>query len=131
MNAKKLDEPLDVEKKLAHVPAGEIAVDALAGAAAGAAMGALAGPPGIVAGAVIGGAIGTAAGVGLHIGHVEEDRKQEQLDRDIGVIGGNIGEAPPDAPKSERGVFHAASLGIGGGGGSVPSEGVMQNVEGD
>lgn len=123
-------ERMRLRKKLDSVPPGEIAVDAIAGAAAGAVVGVLAGPPGIVAGAVIGGAIGVGAATALHRQHLEEARKDEQLDRDIGVIGGNLGEAPPDAPKSERGVFHAASLGIGGGG-AEPSEGLMQNVDGD
>jgi hypothetical protein len=131
MDARKIEEPEKLEKKLASVPPGAIAVDALVGAAAGAALGVLAGPPGIVAGAVLGGAVGGAAAAALHAGHVRERRKDAQLDEDIGVIGGNLGEAPPHAPKSERGVFHAASLGLGGGGGGTPSEGPMQNPEGD
>jgi len=39
------------------------------------------------------------------------------------VIGGDLDEAPPDAPESERGLFHTASLGV-----SAPREGMMQNV---
>jgi hypothetical protein len=131
MEARKTDETERLEEQLEKVPAGEIVVDTLAGAAAGAAMGAIAGPPGMVAGAVIGAAIGGAAAAGLHLGHAQEARADEALDRDIGVIGGNIGEAPPDAPKSQRGVFSATSMGVGGGGGSAPAEGTMQNIDAD
>jgi hypothetical protein len=111
--------------------AGEIAVEALVGAAAGATTGLLAGPPGIVAGAVIGGAIGAAAGAALHRDHLRLDAKDAQLDRDIGVIGGNLGEAPPNAPKPRRGAFHATSLGVAAPATSTPSEGMMQNVDED
>lgn len=131
MDAIKYEEPAELKKKLDSVPPGEVAVDAVAGAAAGAVVGVLAGPPGIIAGAIIGGAIGGAAAAALHKTHLQEARKEEELDRDIGVIGGNLGEAPPDAPKSERGIFSAASLGIGGGGGGEPSEGAIQNVDAD
>jgi hypothetical protein len=115
--------------KVDHVSIAEVAVETLVAAAAGATTGVLAGPPGIVAGAVIGGAIGAATGLALHREHVAQGVKDEQLDRDIGVIGGNIGEAPPDAPKSERGVFHAAAMGVGSGPVSTPSEGIMQSVD--
>jgi hypothetical protein len=107
---------------------GEIAMDALAGAAAGAAVGAMAGPPGIAIGAIVGGAIGAAAGEALHMDHVEAARKDEQLDRDIGVSGGDIGEAPPGQPPA-RGVFHASSLGVGTEHAGTPSEGPMQDLD--
>jgi hypothetical protein len=107
-----------------------MAVDTLAGAAAGAAMGAIAGPPGVVAGAVIGGAIGTAAAAALHADRLRHERREQQLDADIGVIGGHIGEASPDAPRSQRGIFHATSLGVSEGDGGVPAEGPMQNLDG-
>jgi hypothetical protein len=117
----------DVSEHL--VDAGEVAVDALAGAAAGAAVGAIAGPPGAIAGAVLGAMAGAAAAVALHIGQLERDRHDEQLDRDMGVLGGSIGEAPPDAPRSERGRFHLETLGIGEAGGSAePAEGMIQSV---
>ncbi len=110
--------------------AGEIAVEALVGAAAGATTGILAGPPGMVAGAVIGSVVGAVAGVALHQDHVRLDAKEAQLDRDIGVIGGNLGEASPDAPKAERGAFHVASVGMATAM-TTPSEGPMQNLDDD
>jgi hypothetical protein len=113
-----------------HQSAAAIMAEAVVGAVGGAVTGMLGGPPGMVAGAVIGGAIGAAAGVTLHREHVRHEAEDAQLDRDIGVYGGDIGAAPPDAPKSQRGVFHAASMGVGGtGGGTEPSEGPMQNVD--
>ncbi len=119
----------ETEGSIDHLSAGAIAVDAVVGAVGGAVTGMLGGPPGMVAGAVIGGAIGAAAGVALHRDHVRHEAEDAQLDRDIGVFGGDIGAAPPDAPKSKRGVFHATSLGVGGGAGSSPSEGPMQNLD--
>jgi hypothetical protein len=110
------------------VGAGEIAAETLAGAAAGAAMGVLAGPAGAVAGAVIGGMIAAVAGAALHEEHTYENAEDAQLDRDIGVFGGDIGAAAPDAPMSRRGLFHAASMGISVGSSPVPSEGPMQNL---
>jgi Glycine zipper len=114
-----------------HAGAGELAAEALVGAAAGAATGTLGGPPGMVIGALLGGAIGAAAGVMLHRERAEHAAEEEQLDRDIGVSGGNIGAAPPDAPRSVRGTFHAASMGVGGGGTQAPSEGSMQTLDED
>ena len=114
-----------------HVGAAELAAETLAGAAAGAAMGVLAGPPGAVAGALLGGAIAAVAGAALHEERVHHDAEDAQLDRDIGVFGGSIGEARPDAPSSKRAVFHATSLGIGGDSSATPSEGPMQNLSDD
>jgi phage tail tape-measure protein len=122
---------VDAGKSDDHASLGELTAEALVGAAAGATTGALAGPPGIVAGALIGGAIGAVAGAMLHRDRVQHEADEEQLDRDIGVSGGNIGEVQPGAPASVRGVFHAASMGIGSGGGQAPSEGPMQTLDED
>lgn len=111
-----------------HIGAAELAAETLAGAAAGAAVGVLAGPPGAIAGALIGGVIAAAVGATLHEELAHQRADDAQLDREIGVFGGSIGEAPPHAPKSQRGAFHATSLGIGGESSPVPSEGPMQNL---
>jgi hypothetical protein len=111
-----------------HASTGEIALEALVGAAAGAATGLLAGPPGILAGAVIGGVVGASAATALHRDHDRAEHDAE-LDRDIGIIGGNLGEASPDAPASTLGVFHAASLGIATSTGVEPAEGLIQSIE--
>ncbi len=117
-----------VEKK--HHSAAPIAMEIVGGAAAGAALGMVVGPPGAAVGAVIGVVVGAAAGIALRDTEIQHEIDDAQADRDIGVIGGNIGEAQPDQPPSRRGVFHSASLGIGAGGSGEPSEGPMQNVDG-
>ena len=121
----------DTAKPKDHASVGELAAEALVGAAAGAATGMVGGPPGMVAGALIGGAIAAAAGAVLHRDRAEHEAEDEQLDRDIGVSGGNIGEAAPGAPSAVRGTFHAASIGVGGGSSQAPSEGPMQTLDED
>lgn len=108
--------------------AGLIALELAAGAAAGALTGAIAGPPGAVIGAVLGGAAGVAAGVLRKEEACEERRHDEQLDRDIGVSGGHIGEASPDQPPSRHGLFHSDVLGISSPG-REDSDGIIQNVD--
>jgi hypothetical protein len=118
----------DVKEHL--VDGGELAVDTMAGAAAGAALGVIAGPPGMIAGAVIGGMAGAVAATALHLGQLARDRHDEQLDRDMGVFGGSIGEAPPDAPQAEQGRFHLETLGLGEAGTSVePTDGPIQSID--
>lgn len=93
------------------------------GAAAGALAGSLGGPPGAIVGAVMG--AGAAAGAEL----VDAERKKEkrahnaELDHEIGVEGGRIGEAAPNALTGQRGTFSAASSGASGDGGSTPDAG--------
>jgi phage tail tape-measure protein len=131
MNANNKQDVPAVAIRGSHAPIGaaEIAAEALAGAAAGAALGVLGGPPGMVAGAVIGGAVAAAVGATLHEELTYDRDEDARLDREIGVYGGKLGEAPPDAPKSQRGVFHAASMGVGGESAPAPSEGPVQNLD--
>ena len=118
-----------LEEALKHRSiAAPVALDAAAGAAAGALAGTLAGPIGMAIGAVIGGFVGGAAGVAVETTGREKSAHDEELDRDIGVSGGNLGEAKPDQPPS-RGRFHAGSLGVGDAG-PESSDGPIQNVDG-
>jgi hypothetical protein len=105
------------------------AAGVLAGMAAGAAMGAMAGPPGLIAGAVIGSAIGAAASIALDAQDAENHQKDEALDRDIGVIDGDLGAAPPNQPPVTRGAFSAASMGVSRGPQVEPSEGPIPSVD--
>ena len=119
----------ELEATLSHRSiAAPVALDAAAGAAAGALAGTLAGPIGMAIGAVIGGFVGGAAGMAVESGDQEKSAHDEQLDRDIGVSGGNLGEARPDQPPS-HGRFHAASLGVNDGV-VESSDGPIQNVNG-
>lgn len=122
------EDAVDGGKTTEHVSLVQLATEVLAGAAVGATAGVLAGPPGIVVGAVIGGGISAATGVVLHEARLQHDAEDEQLDRDIGVIGGNIGEALAGAPPV-LGAFHPTSMGVAGVLSPVPSEGPMQNLD--
>jgi hypothetical protein len=127
MDASKTKDEKPAKMPADRVTAGEIVVETILGAAAGATTGVLAGPPGVIAGAMIGGAVGAVAATALHADH-EKAAREEALDRDIGVIGGDLGAAVENAPKSARGVFHAASLGITSAG-TAPSEGPIQSLD--
>jgi hypothetical protein len=95
-----------------------------AGALAGAVVGAIAGPPGAIIGAILGASAGAGAEIVGAKDKAEKRAHNAELDREIGVFGGHIGEASPDAPKARRGTFSAASSGASSGG-STPSEGPM------
>jgi outer membrane lipoprotein SlyB len=114
-----------------HEHAGALALETLVAAAAGATFGILGGPPGMVIGAIAGGAIGATAGEVLYRDHLRAKDHDEELDRVIGVVGGDLGAAPPASPdpRSTRGTFHAASLGVGTTQGSISSDGPIQALD--
>jgi hypothetical protein len=97
---------------LRHPIASE-AVSVLSGMFVGAAV---AGPIGAAGGALAGGLAAGVALVAAHNANVAQREHDEQLDRDIGVVGGHIGEASPNAPPVRIGAFSAAASGAGGGG---------------
>jgi hypothetical protein len=103
----------------------------LGGAAAGALIGAIAGPAGAAVGAVVGSAVGIVAGAVLADAEHDRSVHDEELDRDIGVIGGHIGEASPNAPRAVIGAFSRAAAGAGGGSSDdVPdSAGPIQSLD--
>jgi len=87
-----------------------------AGAVGGMALGAIAGPAGVVVGGLLGAVAGASAGA--------------MLDEEIGVIGGDLGAAPPDAPPARIGAFSAGSAGASPHGGAA-SEGPIPAPEED
>ncbi len=102
------------------------AVGAGAGALGGAAWGAIGGPPGAVVGALIGGAAGALATWALEAEKVEENAREEKLDEEIGVMGGDIGVAGLEHPPAQRGAYSSAAMGAGSSTGSdetSPAEG--------
>lgn len=99
---------------LPHPIASE-AVSVLSGMFVGAAVGAIAGPIGAAGGALAGGLAAGVALVAAHNANLAQREHDEQLDRDIGVVGGHIGEASPNAPPVRIGAFSAAASGAGGG----------------
>jgi hypothetical protein len=79
---------------------------AVVGAIAGAVVGAFAGPPGLIAGSALGAAVGAAAGAALDRVGAERDRRDKELDEEIGITRGNMGAfpvtmPPPPAPPTD------------------------------
>jgi outer membrane lipoprotein SlyB len=69
------------------------AIAGVSGSLVGATLGAIAGPPGMVAGGILGAAAGAAAGATIEREHERHALKDEALDKDIGVIGGDLGRS--------------------------------------
>ena len=105
--------------------------EVLTGAAAGAALGAMVGPPGIVAGALLGGLVGAAAEVMLDRDRARAAQHDAELDTELGVIDGYIGEASANQAAPRLGVYSAATATLSGSAAraSQPSEGPFQNVD--
>ena len=102
---------------------GHEAVGGGVGALSGAALGAMGGPAGVVAGAVIGSVAGAVASWALEADASEREAKEEKLDEEIGVSGGDIGVECLEHPVSKRGTYSAASMGIGDSGEETLAEG--------
>jgi hypothetical protein len=103
----------------------------ISGALAGVAVGAIAGAPGAIAGALIGGAVGAFAFRALDSAAVWRDEKDERLDEEIGVIGGDLGAPNLLHPPPVSGAYSAASVGVvpAGDGTAAPPEGPMQEPD--
>jgi hypothetical protein len=134
VNLNRNTESLSRPETAAGVPppsSAPFALETLAGMAAGAAVGAMAGPPGMIAGAVLGSAMGAAASIALDAQNAEETSSDAALDQEIGVFGGNIGEAAPNQPPATRGTFSIASMGLSNEADVPPAEGPIPNVDED
>lgn len=103
-----------LEKKLRRQKSIPVIGGAATGALAGAALGAFAGPPGAVIGAALGAAVGMGAGAASRRGDEQNEAADTALDRELGVIGGEIGAPNLAHPPSERGAFSGSSMGVGG-----------------
>jgi hypothetical protein len=128
-NKKKAIGPSQVETPAgvpSHLPTG---LGAIVGEIAGAVVGSAAGPVGAVAGMVLGGIAGEVASDALEWEATRARRHEQELDETIGTIGGDIGAASPGAPPARIGAPSPASLGLGGGSGSTPAEGPIQDVD--
>lgn len=101
------------DRVVGRVPMFEAAGGAL-GALSGAGVGALAGgPPGALAGALIGAVMGASAGWAHESATRQRSARDRQLDRDIGVDGGDIGTAAPGQPPAQIGALSAVASGAG------------------
>jgi hypothetical protein len=92
---------------------GHEAVGAGVGALSGAALGAIGGPPGAVVGAVLGIAAGAVATWALEAEKVDENAREEKLDEEIGVMGGDIGVPGLKHPPAQRATYSSAAMGAG------------------
>lgn len=112
-------------------PSPVVGITAIEGAVAGAAVGAIAGP----VGAIVGGALGSAAGIAAGAAMADDEQRRSahdhELDRVIGVEGGEIGHADPNMPPTRIGAFSAASSGAGASPRAAPAGGPMQDVDDD
>jgi hypothetical protein len=115
----------------AHDVDAVVDVAALSGAVAGATMGAIAGPPGVVAGGAMGAVVGALAGAALERDDLRRTRHDEDLDKEIGVIDGEMGAASPDAPPARVGAYSAASAGVSRPATPAPAEGGIQTLDDD
>ncbi|WP_218920249.1 glycine zipper domain-containing protein [Chondromyces crocatus] len=115
-----------------HTPSAPAALmEVLTGAAAGAALGAMIGPPGIAVGAMVGGLVGAAAEVMLDRDRARAAQHEAELDMDIGVLDGHIGEAPANQTSPVVAAYNAATVTLTGGTMTPvePSGGPIQNVD--
>jgi hypothetical protein len=111
-------------KRIEHVAEG-----GASGALVGALVGSIAGPPGAIAGALIGGVTGGLAGAVVDQEASATQQRTSELDKDIGVIGGDIGAPNLKHLPPTVGAYSAASSGAGATGVGAPAEGPIQNPE--
>ena len=116
------------EEKLHRPHLGLLDAATVSGAVAGAALGSIGGPPGMVAGGLVGTALGVLAGLGLDNAERRHDKRDKDLDDEIGVTKGGLGAASPDAPPATRGAYSGASAGVAPPSGTT-SEGPMQGTD--
>jgi hypothetical protein len=102
---------------------------AASGAVAGAIFGAVAGPPGMVAGALMGAAAGGVVAMVLDADADRRTVRTQELDEEIGVIGGDLGAPNLEHPPAKVGAYSVAASGAGTSTGDSPAEGPMQTPE--
>jgi hypothetical protein len=116
------NEPTGIPKHATVVPLG------VEGALAGAAVGSIAGPVGVIAGTALGGLFGAMADEVLEQDRRQVDAHDEELDEEIGVMGGDIGAAAANQPTARFGAYSSSSSGASDAGTST-SEGPIQEVD--
>ena len=120
-------------KELTRPSVAPVIADVLAGLAAGAVSGLVAGPAGLVVGAALGSALGLSAGLGLEFARVIAKEHDERLDRDLGVLDGEVGAgrgAALEYPPAILGLYSAGSVASAlVARESPPSEGPMQEPD--
>jgi hypothetical protein len=126
---KKVDK---LESDIAHAGNAPLAASEVSlGVMSGAVVGSMAGLPGAVVGALIGGAAGAIGAVISSEESHRKDQREEGLDAEIGVSGGEMGAPNLDHPPPSRGTYSASSAGAAGGATAVPAEGPSPPPEED
>jgi len=109
--ANKQPTPADEPKVPSHGHELEAAVGAL-GALSGAGMGAIAGgPPGAIAGAIIGAVMGASSGWVAEETSAERAEVDRELDEEIGVTAGTVGDPKLSHPAPKTGLLSAEASG--------------------
>lgn len=98
------------------------AVGAIAGAGFG---GIFAGPAGAAAGALVGAAMGAASGWAAEMHAKDDALRDEKLDREIGVLGGDIGVPGLRHPPSRDAALSREASGAGSAVEAPPAAGPM------
>jgi hypothetical protein len=97
------------------------------GAITGAGLGGIfAGPAGAAAGAVVGAAMGAATGWAVEMRSKDEAVRDHRLDREIGVVDGDIGAPGLAHPPAEIGAFSREVSGAGSARETAQAEGPME-----
>lgn len=112
-------------------PSPMMGISAIEGAIAGGLVGAIAGPVGAIVGSALGSVAGIAAGAAVEDEEQRRSYHDHELDREIGVEGGDIGHADPNMPPTRIGAFSAGSCGAGGASVPAPAAGPMQDLDAD
>jgi hypothetical protein len=112
-------------------PSPMMGISAIEGAIAGGMVGAIAGPIGAIVGSALGSVAGIAAGAALEDDEQGRSWHDHELDREIGVEGGDIGHADPNMPPTRIGAFSAGSCGAGSASTPAPAAGPMQDLDAD
>jgi hypothetical protein len=122
--AKPSPKPKARGKKLRAI-AREVA-GAVGGAIAGGVLGAIGGPAGVVVGATLGAATGAGAEKVTEGMLAKRRKRDEVLDGEIGVSGGELGAPNLAHPPARVGAYSTPSSGAGSVG-RTPAEGPMEN----
>jgi hypothetical protein len=101
----------DKETKKHHRHVVHEAEGLASGAVVGAILGTAAGPPGMVAGAVMGAVAGGIAAIALDADADRDTARTQELDEEIGVMGGDLGAPNLKHPPAKVGAFSVAATG--------------------
>jgi hypothetical protein len=83
----------------------------------------------MVAGAVLGAVAGGVAAIAMDNDADRKAAHTQELDEEIGVMGGDLGAPNLQHPPAKVGAYSVAASGAGTSGGDTPAEGPMQTPD--